>query len=213
VLNTVITAAVLGFVGFRLVGAAHYSTGRQGRSRVLRILRGIRWRHVLPVPFLLAAVLGAALLLVQLPLLSWGWWAAIGGVGNPVTGGTEEVAGTALEWALPLLFLGLLLPSVPLFAEREEEIFRLGAEEWRWPKRVGKALLFGLAHAVIGIPLGVALALSIGGGWFQACYLNEYRRTGDRAAALLESTRAHTAYNLTILSVVLLATAALALGT
>jgi hypothetical protein len=212
VLNTVLTAAVLGFVGYRLVGAAVVSTGRPGRSRAQRIVRGIRWRHVLPVPVVLAAVLVTAMLLVQVPGLSWGWWSAIGGVGNPVTGGTEQAAGTALEWLLPLLFLALLLPSLPLFALREEELFRLGAEHWSWPKRVGKAVGFGLAHAIIGIPLGVALALSLGGAWFQACYLAEFRRTGSRGAAVLESARAHTAYNGVILAVVGLATAALALG-
>jgi hypothetical protein len=212
VLTTVLTAVVLGFVGFRLAEAAWFSTGRQGRGRVARIVRGIRWRHVLPVPFLLAAVLGASLLLVQLPVLSWGWWSALGGVGNPVTGGTEQTAGTPLEWIIPLVFLSLLLPSVPLFAQREEEIFRLGAERWSWPKRAGKAVGFGLAHAVIGIPLGVALALSIGGAWFQACYLAEFRRTGSQPAAVLESTRAHTAYNLMILGLVILATVLLAAG-
>lgn len=211
-LELVLTAAVLGFVGFRLVGAAHYTTGRAGRARTLRLLRGIRWRHVLPVPFLIATVLGVATLLMAVPGLSWGWWSAIGGVGNPVSGGTEEVAGTPLEWLLPLLFLALLLPSVPLFAHREEEIFRQGAERWSWPRRVAMALAFGLAHALIGIPIAVALALAVGGAWFQASYLAEFRRTGDREAATLESARAHTAYNLTILLVVLVATIALALG-
>lgn len=211
-LNAVLTAAVLGFVGYRLVGAAHYTTGRAGRERTMRLVKGIRWRHVLPVPVLLAAVLGLASLLLLVPGLSWGWWSAIGGVGNPVTGGTEEVAGTPLEWLLPLLFLLLLLPSVPLFAHREEEIFRRGAERWSWPRRIAMALAFGLAHALVGIPLAVALALAVGGAWFQACYLAEYRRTGDRELATLESARAHTAYNLTILAVVVLATVALALG-
>ena len=211
-LQTVLTAAVLGFVGYRLVEAAHFSTGRLGRSRSMRILRGIRWRHVLPVPLLLGAVLGVATLLMLVPGLSWGWWSAMGGVGNPVTGGTEEVSGTPLEWLLPLLFLALLLPSVPLFAHREEEIFRRGAERWSWRRRAGMALAFGLVHAVIGIPVAVAVALAVGGAWFQACYLAEFRRTGDRELATRESARAHTAYNLVILVIVVLATAAVAVA-
>jgi hypothetical protein len=164
------------------------------------------------VPLLLAAVLGVASLLLLVPGLSWGWWSAIGGVGNPVTGGTEEVAGTPLEWLLPLLFLTLLLPSVPLFAHREEEIFRRGAERWTWPRRIGMALAFGLVHALIGIPIAVAVALAVGGAWFQATYLAEFRRTGDRELATLESARAHTAYNLVILVVVLVSYGALAVA-
>jgi hypothetical protein len=205
VLLTIATIAVLGFMGVRLVGAARFSVQGLGRDRVVLVLRGLRWRHIWPVPFVLTAVLVVALALVQLPLLSFGWWTAIGGLGNPVTGTTEQTAGTPLEWLIPLFFALLLLPALPLFAWREEELFRLGAETWSWPKRVAKAVLFGLVHALIGIPIGVALALSIGGGYFQACYLRGWRETHDRRAAVVESTRAHTAYNLAIVSLLLVA--------
>jgi hypothetical protein len=104
------------------------------------------------------------------------------------------------------------MPALPLFAQREEELFRLGAEAWSWPKRVGMALAFGLVHAVIGIPIGVALALAVGGAYFQWTYLRAHRRTGSQAAALLESTRAHTAYNALVLSLVLVAVLLTAAG-
>jgi hypothetical protein len=207
VLLTIATIAVLGFMGVRLVGAARFSVRGEGRARMLLIFSGLRWRHVWPVPFVLTAVLTAALLLIQLPVLSFGWWTAIGGLGNPVTGTTDQTAGTPLEWIIPLVFALLLLPALPLFAMREEELFRLGAETWSWPKRVGKAVLFGLVHALIGIPIGVALALSIGGGYFQWCYLRGWRATHDRRAAVLESTRAHAMYNLLIVGFLLVAIA------
>jgi hypothetical protein len=54
----------------------------------------------------------------------------------------------------------------------------------------------------VGIPLGVALALSIGGWYFTAVYLRAWRRTGSVAAALTASARAHLAYNLTVLALV-----------
>ena len=59
---------------------------------------------------------------------------------------------------------------------------------------------FGLVHALIGIPVGVALALSLGGAYFMACYLAEWKRTANPLTATLESTRAHTAYNGTIIA-------------
>ena len=69
-----------------------------------------------------------------------------------------------------------------------------------------KAVQFGLIHALIGIPIGVALALSVGGAYFQWAYLRGYRASGgDLRAALFESTRAHTAYNGVIVTVVLVA--------
>jgi len=211
VLTGVLTVAVLAFVGVRLAGAARFATG-EGRERALLIVRGIGWRHLWPVPFVLTAVLIAAAVLVSVPGLSWGWWTALGGTGNPVTGGTDQTAGSPLEWLIPLVFLSLLLPAIPLFAWREEEIFRKGAEAWTWPRRAWMAVKFGLAHALIGIPIGIALALSIGGAYFQSVYVRAYHRTYDQRDAVMESTRAHTAYNAVIVTVVAVAVVLLAAG-
>jgi hypothetical protein len=193
----VLTVAVLALVGVRLVTVAS-AAGRRPelRRRIVRIVSGLRPRHVIPVPFVLAAVLGVAWALLEVPGLDWGWWTAIGGYGNPVTGGSERTVGTVFEWAIPLVFGLLLLPGLPLFAEAEERIFRLGAERWSWPERFGRGVLFGMVHALVGLPIGVALALSVGGWYFMAVYLRGFRRSdGSADAALLESTRAHTAYN------------------
>lgn len=167
----------------------------------MRIIRGLRLRHFAPVPIVAALVVIAAMLLVQVPLLDFGWWSALGGEGNPVFGSTERTAGTALEIVIPLVFITLLAPALPLFAEREEQMFRAGAEDWTTLKRLLKGVQFGLVHAIIGIPIGVALALSIGGWWFTIAYLRGYRE-GSRELALLESTRAHTAYNATLVTIV-----------
>jgi hypothetical protein len=196
------TVAVLAFVGVRLASVARHAVRRPLRDRVVALWKGIRLRHVLPVPLVLFAVVVAATALVELPGLDVGWWTAIGGYGNPVTGGTEQTAGTPLEVLVPLAFVALLLPALPLFAATEERIFRLGAERWSTARRIGMGLVFGLAHALIGIPLGVALALSIGGWWFTAVYLWGFRR-GGRRRALLESTLAHLAYNACVLAVLL----------
>src|SRR3954454_19396222 len=156
-LTAVLTVGVLAFVGYRLVNAASL----MARSHILRrraaeIVRGIGWRDIWPVPLLLSAGLVTAGVLLQIPPLRFGWWTALGGLGNPVTGTTDQTSGTALEWLVPLVFLVLLLPAIPLFAFREEEIFRLGAEGWNGRRRVAKAVQFGLIHALIGIPIGVA---------------------------------------------------------
>jgi hypothetical protein len=176
---------------------------REVRERTLHIVRGLRLRHFLPAPLVLMLVLVVGFSLMLVPGLDFGWWSFIGGEGNPVFGQTEATAGTVLEWVVPLAFVTLLVPCLPLFAEREERIFRLGAERWTWRRRLWRSLQFGVIHSVIGIPVGVALALSLGGVYFTLAYLRGYRRGGGRESALVESTRTHLAYNLVIVSLAL----------
>jgi hypothetical protein len=177
------TALVLAFIGINLVSTARRMAGSpQIRNRIVWIVRGLRLRHFLPAPVVLTLVLLIASLLVQVPGLNFGWWTFIGGQGNPVFGRTDTTSGTPLEWLIPLVFLVLLIPCLPLFAEREERSFRLGAERWSQWRRLRRSVEFGLVHAVIGIPIGVALALSLGGVYFTWAYLRGYRRAARAAA-------------------------------
>jgi hypothetical protein len=212
VLELVLTVGVLGFVGFRLASAAGHSFTPAGRSTTAPIVRGIRWRHVWPAPLVLTAVVVVATLLLRIPGLDWGWWTALGGGGNPVTGTTDQTAGTPLEWIVPLVFLTMLLPAIPLFALAEERTFRRGCERWTWPRRVRRTVEFGLAHALIGIPIGVALALSCGGAYFMAVYLRAYRVHHQQREAVLDSARAHAVYNMIIVVLVLVTVILIATG-
>jgi hypothetical protein len=198
-----LTVTVLAFFGTRLVVAARQSVTRGARQHTLEIIRGLRPRHFLLAPLVLAAVLAVAAVLLQVPGLSFGWWTAIGGTGNVVVGSTSRTSGTPLVWLVPILFLLLLLPALGLFAEREEIVFRAGAEQWSFRRRVGAGLKFGLIHLIMGIPIAVALALSVGGWYFIWAYLRECRRGGPEAG-LLESTRSHLAYNVEVLVLVTL---------
>jgi hypothetical protein len=199
----VLTVAVLAFIGVRIASGTRVALSAPGRGRVGIIVRGLRVRHFVPPIPVLCLVVMAVIVLLQIPLLDFGWWSALGGVGNPVTGNTDRTAGTALEWLVPLCFIVLLVPALPLFAEAEERIFRLGSERRSQWQRFVKGIQFGLVHALIGIPIGAALALSIGGWYFTWWYLSVYRRTGSTSAAVLESTRAHVAYNVTVVVIVL----------
>ena len=198
----VLTVAVLAFFGSRMLLSFQRSMAAGARRHSLELVRGLRLRHFLPVPLVVGAVLVAAIGLTAFPPLAFGWWTAIGGEGNPAFGVTERTAGTPFELVIPMIFVALLIPALPLLVEREEQLFRLGAESWSMWRRIGKTLLFGLVHALVGIPIGFALALSIGGAHFLLGYLRVWRRTGSRRAALLESTRLHLAYNVTIVVLV-----------
>ena len=201
-----LTVAVLALVGVRLFEAARSSV--EARARMLEIVRGLRWRHFVRAVPAVVLIVATAWVLIQLPVLSFGWWTMIGGEGNPVVGVTAKDYGI-VSVVIPLFFIGLLIVGLPLLVAREEWVFRRGAE-WRGTAaNVGRSVLFGLAHAVVGIPIGAALALSIGGLYLTWCYLERWRETRSESEALLESTRAHLAYNLTIIVLVLLSLAAL----
>ncbi len=198
----VLTLAVFFVVGARLFEAARASV--DARRSALTLVRGLRPHHFLRGLPVLVAVVTAAAVLIQLPVLSFGWWTALGGEGNPVFGSTDRSLGV-LDVAIPVAFASLLLVSLPLLVAREEWIFRRGAEHRGTFRNLGGSLVFGLAHAIIGIPLGAALALSIGGMYLTSCYLRGWRETRTQPGALLESTRAHLAYNATILVLVAVA--------
>src|SRR4051794_21152399 len=202
-ITDLLTVAVLALVGVRLVSAARTAVGAEVRGHVMEILRGLRLHHFLLAPIVLTGVVVAFSLLIQIPGMSIGWWTLIGGTGNIVTGGPSQPNGTPLEWLIPAVFLVLLAPALPLFAETEELMFRRGAESWDLRRRLWMGLKFGLVHLIMGIPIGVALALSLGGWYFQWAYLRGYHRhDGDVRAAVLESTRSHLAYNMEVLPLV-----------
>jgi hypothetical protein len=210
--SDVLTFGVLGFMGVRLAGGLRRSRSGAGRLIVRDVVTGIRWRHIWPIAVVLPIVIVAASLLMSIPGLSWGWWTMLGGQGNPVFGSSDATIGTVWEWLIPLGFMALLLPALPLFAFAEERLFRQGAEHWSARRRAFKVVQFGLIHAVIGIPIGAALALSLGGAYFMIVYVRSFRVTGSRYRATLESTRAHTAYNGFIVIVVVVAAVWLAVA-
>lgn len=211
-MSTLLSVAVLGFMAVRLATGLRISRTGSGRDMVRVVRRRIGWRHLWPIPIVLTVVIVSASVLMAVPGLAWGWWSSIGGEGNPVFGSSDATAGSALEWLIPLAFMAMLLPALPLFAHAEENIFRSGAEHWTVTKRTLKTLQFGLVHAIIGIPIGAALALSIGGAYFMRVYLHEYAGTHSRRQATLESTAAHTAYNGVILIIVAIALVITAAG-
>ena len=201
-----LTVAVLAFVGFRLADAARQTVS--SRSHVWQIVAGLRPRHFLLAFPVLAGVLAVATPLLAVPGLDFGWWTAIGGEGNPAVGvGRETATPGVLETVIPVVFVTLLLIGLPLLVEGEEWVFRRGAEHRNRMANARRSVLFGLVHALIGVPLGVALALSVGGFYFTWAYLRAWRATGSEEAALGESTRSHLAYNLVIASIVVYALA------
>jgi len=200
------TAAVLTFVAAELtVGARRQFQSRRWR-RGWEVARGLRLVDFGLAVVTVAIVIAVAWALLLIAPLRFGWWTALGGNGNPVIGSSSRLSGSILSWLVPAVFLALVVPLLPAFAEAEERRFRMGAEGWSTRRRAWRGLQFGLVHAVIGIPIGVAGALSVGGWYFTWRYVRAARR-GSPEAGLLASTRAHLSYNLVVLAVVAVAVA------
>ena len=67
---------------------------------------------------------------------------------------------------------------------------------WKWSLAgwIVRSITFGLVHCIIGVPIGVGLALSLAGVWFTIQYIK---------GGLDRSTLYHSAYNLNIALIVL----------
>jgi hypothetical protein len=174
-------------------------TASQGRfSDTLRWYRQLRPLMVLQSAGVLAAVVAVAVGLLALnnPVLDWGWWTVVAAqVGDQNGGGNIITA----PFSYPLLippFVILLVLVLPRLAETEELMFRRGTRSWR--DGAGRSLLFGLIHMLVGVPLAVALALSIGGLWFTRQYF---------LGGTHRSTLYHLMYNCLALALVLVAVA------
>ena len=87
----------------------------------------------------------------------------------------------------------------------KRQVFRRGAQHRSGAANARRSVLFGLVHAVVGIPIAVAAALSVGGFYFTWAYLRMWNATGEEEAALAESTRSHLAYNLVIAGIIVVA--------
>lgn len=174
---------------------------RNPRQRIL--LGGIRPRHfALALAVLAGVLLAVVILLAPSTWLRWGWWEYLGGTGNVIFGAASNPSGWLSRLALPGLILIPLLLSLCLFALREERAFRRGDETRGIGARLWRSLLFGLAHLVMGIPIGAALGLGVGGFGFSQVYLRRWRKSGSRLQSVLESARVHFAYNLILVSLV-----------
>ncbi len=75
----------------------------------------------------------------------------------------------------------------------EEVVFRQGTSSWF--DGLIRSLLFGIAHCLVGVPIGTGIAIAVPGIWFTS----QYFLGGVELSALH-----HTTYNLIILSMLLL---------
>ena len=158
----------------------------QQRRLVVTVWRRIRVAHVLGAMGLLVLVGGlASVLIVFVPGMGFGLGSLVGLTGNAVFAPLEEAAAQSAavaaphrDWllaALTTLFLGGLALMLPWLAFVEEEMFRAGLEDAPLPVEGRRALVFGLAHLVMLVPIGAALAVGTAGFVYGRIYRRAYR--------------------------------------
>lgn len=196
-----------------VVAVVALELGRTLRSPMMRTgwrhARRIRAKHVMSNIPVLVTTMVLAVAFLQIPGLSWGWWGALGGEGNILLGRTRDPGvNSPVATIVGLLLIVVFAAAVPALALGEEQVFRRGSERRGAGQRFRWAVGFGLLHAIMGIPIGVALALGVGGLWFTGQYLRGWREARDAgeherhwgAAGEALSTMHHIAWNWTLLA-------------
>ena len=188
---------------YLLLGLFAYLASFNARDpRTWQLLKGLRVRHFLLGWAALAGVLVAsALLLTPETILRWGWWSAIGGVGNVSLGLTRDSSRSLTGTILPLAIGTLFLFSLCNGAYIEEQAFRKGDEQRCLTSRIRRSVAFGLEHLLMGIPIGMGLALSVSGFALSLIYRRKWRKTHSTVVSLREATRVHIACNLSIVAI------------
>lgn len=166
------------------------------RDLAVSVWRSIRPRHVIGSLGLLVLVLAVALSLwTWVPPTRLGLGSLLGFDGNiifapiddaleaPIIAAEQAAATGAPAPGIPWLdvagvtaFLLALTAMFPFLAHAEELAFRLGWEDHDRPRQVLSALRFGLAHLIMFIPIGAALAVGVAGFVYGQIYRRAYQR-------------------------------------
>jgi len=164
--------------------------------RVGVIVRGMRPRHFARAVVLIVGVAVCAGLLLNIPGMQWGWWLVLTGREREgVIPTASDDHAEAVTLVLSLVILAVFVLCAPILAHWEEQQYRRRSELQSRKDRFFRQVRFGLAHLVMGVPVGFALALTVAGLGFTRAYLVGGGRAGHRGRGVLEATRTHLAYN------------------
>lgn len=147
----------------------------------LSAYKRIRWLLMVQCLLVIFGVVAVAtILMFWLPTpMSWSWLNLLGSGGANL----NTVGATIPYYGFVFCFLFFL--ALPELARTEEEMFREGTTSWS--NAFKRSTIFGLIHMLVGVPLGVAIAL-IGAGMF---FSYKYFRGGIEL-----STQTHFQYNI-----------------
>lgn len=142
-------------------------------------------------------------LITVFPLMKMGWYTLLSSQGGnvfitPIQDASDSLW-LVIRFVPVIFFVGLLIAN-PFITFIEESFFRNGYHTWG---KIGKqSVKFGFIHLLVGVPIGIGLALSVVGFFFGFKYKRAYDQQPDEIdnvakeyEALLVSTTYHTTYN------------------
>lgn len=155
------------------------------RAVMVTVWRSVRPRHLGGTALLLLLVGATMTMLVALvPGMAYGLGTLVGTTSNAVFAPLEAaVAATGPaptagpDWVLLVAGTVFLLPlaaMLPWLAFVEEEVFRAGLEDASLPRELLAAVVFGLAHLIMLVPVGAALAIGVAGFVYGRVYRHAY---------------------------------------
>jgi hypothetical protein len=158
-----VTAALLAVVGSLAVLLAYsgHKAMTSDSRKTLATWGAIRWW--MPLASLLVVPVATLIYwsLLQVPGFSWGWYQLLAGSpGNAVLGQSDQGGIFAVLAVLVPVFFAL---AVPREARAEEQVFRKGNHNRSLGVRGVRAVLFGLMHCVVGVPIAAGPALILVG--------------------------------------------------
>ena len=194
------------------------------------VRKDLKPKHFLIGTLSIISVLATGTLLIRyIPGMQFGWLTWLASQASETQTG-QTVESSPFLWVTIVILILIFSIVLPKFAFLEEEKFR---KPYVWatkPIQLVQALKFGIAHLIMGIPIGAALALSIGGVFFtetatrtakkelnaslakvpQHCTHDETITHVDKSIqnaetqAIWQSTLVHTAHNYIAMSLCLL---------
>jgi hypothetical protein len=202
---TVFTQIIFGILIANCFLALYYK--EQKLLFLKNLSRKLKLSMILEIPLLLLVTALVAIGLIKLiPLLGWGWGKIIFGTTANIAVAPILTSATSGNLWLKIpgfMAMCLLLYSMPFFVWVEEIDYRKGHIEWK-PICI-QSVKFGLIHLIMGIPIAMALALSIPGFVFACKYRKAYlsleRLTEHEREehAVMASTAYHAVYNCVII--------------
>lgn len=169
-----------------LVTLARAARGAWGHRRLMvTIWRSIRPRHLGGTALLLVAVgTTMTVLIAVVPGMAYGLGTFVGTTSNAVFAPLEAAVAASgpppasgPDWVLLIGSSAFLLPLavlLPWLAFVEEEVFRAGLEDASLAREAFAALVFGLAHLIMLVPVGAALAIGLAGFVYGRVYRRAY---------------------------------------
>jgi hypothetical protein len=140
---------------------------------------------------------------IDLPLfMNWSWTSLLSG--GEHSGNIIAAPLKSKSISIIVSFWLLLSLALPYLAKSEEIMFR--SSVFGIKKRIITSIKFGLVHMIVGVPLSIALLLSIVGYVFSIFYVKAFRKASESSVdnpndiAINVATSIHAKYNFIIIT-------------